>query len=272
MGELYPRAAAPGAAGQALRHRPQHRRRGGRPPRAVARPAGAPVRSSRQLAGWNGLGFVVQAYQKRCPFVIDYRDRPGAAQRPPADGPAGQGRLLGHARSSARRSTAWPAIRSTRARSTPTSPTSPAPASCWRRRMRCTRSSPPTTRTRWRRSTSWPGPNVLRRHSTSSSACTAWASRCTSRSSARWRTASSAGPAASMRRSARTRRCWPTWCAGCWRTAPTPRSSTASPTSRSRIDELVADPVAQVEAHGRRGRPVGLPHPAHPAAARPVRR
>jgi RHH-type transcriptional regulator, proline utilization regulon repressor / proline dehydrogenase / delta 1-pyrroline-5-carboxylate dehydrogenase len=25
-----------------------------------------------QLAGWNGIGFVVQAYQKRAPFVIDY--------------------------------------------------------------------------------------------------------------------------------------------------------------------------------------------------------
>jgi RHH-type proline utilization regulon transcriptional repressor/proline dehydrogenase/delta 1-pyrroline-5-carboxylate dehydrogenase len=25
----------------------------------------------RELAGWNGIGFVVQAYQKRCPFVID---------------------------------------------------------------------------------------------------------------------------------------------------------------------------------------------------------
>ena len=24
------------------------------------------------LAGWNGLGFVIQAYQKRCPYVIDY--------------------------------------------------------------------------------------------------------------------------------------------------------------------------------------------------------
>jgi RHH-type transcriptional regulator, proline utilization regulon repressor / proline dehydrogenase / delta 1-pyrroline-5-carboxylate dehydrogenase len=24
------------------------------------------------LAGWNGLGFVIQAYQKRCPFVVDY--------------------------------------------------------------------------------------------------------------------------------------------------------------------------------------------------------
>lgn len=24
------------------------------------------------LAGWKGIGFVVQAYQKRCPFVIDF--------------------------------------------------------------------------------------------------------------------------------------------------------------------------------------------------------
>ncbi len=24
------------------------------------------------LSGWNGIGFVIQAYQKRCPFVIDY--------------------------------------------------------------------------------------------------------------------------------------------------------------------------------------------------------
>src|SRR5690606_12152655 len=25
-----------------------------------------------QLAGWNGIGFVVQAYQKRAPYVLDY--------------------------------------------------------------------------------------------------------------------------------------------------------------------------------------------------------
>ena len=25
-----------------------------------------------ELAGWNGVGFVIQAYQKRCPYVIDY--------------------------------------------------------------------------------------------------------------------------------------------------------------------------------------------------------
>lgn len=31
------------------------------------------------LAGWNGIGFVIQAYQKRCPMVIDYLT--GLAQR-----------------------------------------------------------------------------------------------------------------------------------------------------------------------------------------------
>ena len=25
-----------------------------------------------ELSGWNGIGFVIQAYQKRCPYVIDY--------------------------------------------------------------------------------------------------------------------------------------------------------------------------------------------------------
>lgn len=32
-----------------------------------------------ELAGWNGIGFVIQAYQKRCPMVIDYLT--GLAQR-----------------------------------------------------------------------------------------------------------------------------------------------------------------------------------------------
>ena len=65
------------------------------------------------------------------------------------------------------------------------------------------------------------------------------------------------GRAASTRRSARTRRCSPIWCAGCWRTAPTPRSSTASPTATLPIDELVADPVDVVRAMPRA---VGAPH------------
>ena len=64
------------------------------------------------------------------------------------------------------------------------SPTSRARADCSPRPTRSSRSSRPTTRTRGRRSTS--SPVALRRHATttSSSACTAWASRSTSRWSA----------------------------------------------------------------------------------------
>ena len=43
-----------------------------------------------------------------------------------------------------------------------------------------------------------------------------------------------ASPAGSTRRSAAIRTCCPTWCAGCSRTAPTPRSSIASSTRASR--------------------------------------
>jgi RHH-type proline utilization regulon transcriptional repressor/proline dehydrogenase/delta 1-pyrroline-5-carboxylate dehydrogenase len=30
------------------------------------------VPRSPRCKGWNGIGFVIQAYQKRCPFVIDW--------------------------------------------------------------------------------------------------------------------------------------------------------------------------------------------------------
>lgn len=41
-----------------------------------------------ELAGWNGIGFVIQAYQKRCPLVIDYLiDSPPAAASPSDDSP-----------------------------------------------------------------------------------------------------------------------------------------------------------------------------------------
>jgi proline dehydrogenase len=171
------------------------------------------------LAGWNGIGFVIQAYQKRCPFVIDYvvdlarRSRhrlmvrlvKGAywdseIKRAQVDGLDG-----------------YPVY-------TRKAYTDVSYLACARRLLaapeRCTRSSPRTTRTRWPPSTRWPTRRATRRGSTSSSACTAWASRCTSR----WWAAGAARPAASTRRWARTRRCWPTWCAACWRTAPTPRS------------------------------------------------
>jgi RHH-type transcriptional regulator, proline utilization regulon repressor / proline dehydrogenase / delta 1-pyrroline-5-carboxylate dehydrogenase len=49
-----------------------------------------------QLAGWNGIGFVIQAYQKRCPlcdrcYVIDH----GTTQPSSPDDPSGERRVLG---------------------------------------------------------------------------------------------------------------------------------------------------------------------------------
>ena len=75
---------------------------------------------------------------------------------------------------------------------------------------------------------------------------------------------SSTGRAGSMRRSAATRTCSPIWCGGCSKTAPTPRSSTASSTSAQPIDEIVADPIARL------ARLPAQAASAHPAAARPV--
>jgi RHH-type proline utilization regulon transcriptional repressor/proline dehydrogenase/delta 1-pyrroline-5-carboxylate dehydrogenase len=155
MDELYPRlrrwpARAP------PRHRPQHRRRGVRPPGAVARAAGAPVRFEPALAGWNGLGFVIQAYQKRCPAVVDWIDRPGAAQRPPPDGAPGQGRLLGQRDQARAARRPGRTTRSTRATAHRRRLHRLREEAAGRRPTRSSRSSPPTTRTRWRPSTRWP--------------------------------------------------------------------------------------------------------------------
>ena len=49
-----------------------------------------------ELAGWDGLGLAVQAYQKRALPLLDWLADLAAAGAPPADGAAGQGRLLGH--------------------------------------------------------------------------------------------------------------------------------------------------------------------------------
>ena len=48
----------------------------------------------------------------------------------------------------------------------------------------------------------------------------------------------------------------PIWCAACSRTAPTPPSSTAWPTTRRHLDEILRDPVQAVERE--RGKPVRL--------------
>jgi hypothetical protein len=63
------------------------------------------------LAGWGGFGLAIQAYQKRASEVIDYVDGPRTKAGPAHDAAAGQGRLLGQPRSSARRSAVSTAIR-----------------------------------------------------------------------------------------------------------------------------------------------------------------
>ena len=165
MSELL-RACARSRCSPPLRHRPEHRCRRGRPPRTVARPARGACFDP-DLAGWNGIGFVVQGYQKRCPFVIDYLIDLARRSRH---------RLMirlvkahtGIPRSSGRRSTASKAIRSH--------------AQDLHRRVvrvreeaargagRRTRSSRRTTRTRWPRSTSSRA-RTTTRASTNSSAC-----------------------------------------------------------------------------------------------------
>ena len=72
-------------------------------PSMPRRPTGSICRSTSsrrwrgdpELAGWDGLGLAVQAYQKRALPLIDWLARSGAAPRPPHDGAAGEGRLLG---------------------------------------------------------------------------------------------------------------------------------------------------------------------------------
>jgi RHH-type proline utilization regulon transcriptional repressor/proline dehydrogenase/delta 1-pyrroline-5-carboxylate dehydrogenase len=49
----------------------------------------------KDLAGWNGVGFVVQAYQKRSAAVLAGSSTWRAAHQTPHHAPAGQGRLLG---------------------------------------------------------------------------------------------------------------------------------------------------------------------------------
>ncbi len=148
--------------------------------------------------------------------------RAGAPARPPADGAAGQGRLLGRRdqAGAGARAAGLPGLHPQALDRRELS--SATRGRCWRRATGSIRSSPPTTPTPSRRCWRWPATG----RASSSSDCTAWARRCTrSCASARARAAGS------TRRWARIAICWPTWCGGCWRTAPTRPSSTRSSTS-----------------------------------------
>ena len=93
-GRAVPAPAGAGRARARARHRPEHRRRGGRAAGAVAGPAGAAVpracagRLARHRLRHSGV-------PEALPGGDRLAGRPGAPQRPPADGAAGEGRLLG---------------------------------------------------------------------------------------------------------------------------------------------------------------------------------
>jgi RHH-type proline utilization regulon transcriptional repressor/proline dehydrogenase/delta 1-pyrroline-5-carboxylate dehydrogenase len=141
-----------------------------------------------QLTGWNGIGFVIQAYQKRCPYVIDYvidlarRSRHRLMIRL-VKGAYWDSEIK---RAQVEGLEGYPVY--TRKVYTDV-PTSPAHANCCRCRKSSTRSSPRTTPTPCRPFITLPV-RTITRASTNSSACTAWANRCTSRLSAKFPKAS----------------------------------------------------------------------------------
>ena len=207
--------------------------------------------------GWDGFGLG----RAGLPEARAVRDRLPRAPGP--QGSAGACRCdwsrapTGTPRSSARRSRARPAIRCSPASRTPTSVYLACARACSMPATRSTRCSPPTTRRPSPRCIGWRA-RCATAATSSSRSCTAWATTSTPKSSRR--TASTC-PAACTRRSARTKTCCRTWCAACWRTAPTPASSTASPTKRCRSTTWSA-------TRSKRSPLRSDPASAHPAAGR----
>ncbi len=208
-----------GAPREGLRHRVRDRRRGGRPSRDFARPPGPA--GGRTCAGRLGRARLRRPVLPEAGATHDRLDRRARAAAPAApDAAARQGRLLGR-RDQARRSRRAARVPRVHAQG------------ALRRRLPRVREGDARGSRRDLSAVRQPqcvhhcrGPRAGRRRgSTSSSACTAWARASTTRSSGR---PSSIARAASTRPSARTRRCSPTWCGGCSRTAPTARSSTGS--------------------------------------------
>ncbi len=90
------------------------------------------------LADWEGIGFVVQAYGKRCPFVLDFIIDMARRNKRRVMVRLVKG-LTGTPKSSVRRWTVWKIFRSIRARFTPMFLISHAPASFWPQPMRSSR-------------------------------------------------------------------------------------------------------------------------------------
>ena len=138
-------------------------------------------RRRRSSPAGTGSALRVQAYQKRALPLIDWLAALARRTSSPPDAAPRQRRLLGQRDQAQRRSAASPTSRSTRASSRPMCPISPAPSASGRRATRSFRNSRRTTRTRSPRCC-----DARRAQSaiSNSSACTAWARRSTTRSSA----------------------------------------------------------------------------------------
>ena len=157
--------------------------------------------------------------------VIDWLG--SLARRRAAGSTCGSSRApTGTARSSARRSAASTDYPVFTRKPTPTSPISRCAGGCCAPASGSTRSSRPTTRTRWPVACS----AVMRDRRFEFQRLHGMGEELYAQVVAT-RTGL-IGRAASMRRWASTRTCCRTWCAGCSRTAPTPPSSTASSTKR----------------------------------------
>ena len=260
LDELVPTVIGARRAAQARRHRVHHRRGGSRSPRAVARDFRArcaAIRRSPAGRGWASPCRPTRSVRARS-STGSSRSR---ARRARASRCGWSRARTGTPRSSARRCWASPAIRCSRARRTPTSRTSRARGRCSTPASASIRCSRRTTRTRSPGSPrAPPGTRVAdfefqRLHGMGEAL---YAQVCAP--------PARPSPAASTRRSAATRTCCRTSCAGCSRTARTRRSSTGSPIRRSAIADLVADPAGRARA--RRIRPA---NPRIAAAARPLR-
>ena len=161
---------------------------------------------------------------RRAPVRLGYR---GARRMAAADGRLVKGAYW-DTEIKRRRSAACPIIRSSRARSRPTCPTSPAPRSC------SLRATYPAFATH--------NANTIGQIKALAQAARFEFQRLHGMGEELYdelaklgkRSVTSPRRSGSTRPSAATRSCSPISCGGCWRTAPIPASSTASPTSRCR--------------------------------------
>ena len=172
------------------------------------------------FAGWNGIGFVLQAYQKRAFHIVDWlADLAGKHTRKiPV-------RLVKGAYWDYEIKTAQmqglPSLSRLHPQGTHRMcPILPAPTNSWRGRGSSTRNSPPTTPTRWPVSCRWPNNPAGKKKALSCNASSAWAKHCTTLPLPKT-------PPASTPPSVRIRICWRTSSAACWKTAPIVRSCTS---------------------------------------------